>query len=333
MAQKAKKVQKTASTPVVVLAQWLSYVFWALTIVAVAYVTSTIIGFYTDVNTTMPAEFVAYGVVALLVLLPLALVADVFHGRHEDDHKSTASSVVMVIHAVLFALVSIGALITTAFFSISPLFSTTPSPTAVVDITTSAVVFVLFASLLVRVSRPRLFKWLRPVFRIKFGLVGLVALGFAIAGPLGYGLTTKNDRLTRDALVYVSNTMNAYVAQGNDLPANIEVDLGMGDAIYPYGFGQDSLRDEAIRLQKAGVITYTPNIQAAETSKDEFSDGNKKVYFYELCGTYEHTLRKDLSYGFPMPADANGFSDYLSIDSVEPGKQCYKLKATRYLSE
>ena len=333
MAQNVPKVKKTVSTPVLVLAQWLSYVFWALTIVAIAYVTSTVIGFYTDVNTTMPAEFVAYGVVALLIMLPLALIADIIYGRHEDERKTTATSVVMVIHSVLFALVAIGALISTAFFSISPLFSTTSSPTAVVDITTSAVVFLLFAGLLLRVAKPRLHKWLRPTFRVKYVLIGLVALGFAIAGPLGYALTTKNDRLTRDALVYVSSVLNAYVAQGNDLPANIDVDLGIGDAIYPYSFGQDTLKNEAIRLQKAGTITYTPNIQAVETVKDEYTSGNKKVYYYELCGNYEHALRKDLAMSYPTPADSKGFSDYLSIDSVEPGKQCYKLKATRYLAE
>lgn len=331
MAKKLVKSTKVVSTPVLVVSQWLSYVLWALAITAIAYVTSTIIGFYSDVTTTLPAELVAYGVVAIAILLPLALIADIFYGKYEDERKTTATSVVMVIHAVLFALVAVGALIVTAFYSINPLFSTTPNPTAVVDIATAATVFVLFVILLIRVAKPRLYRFLRPIFRTKFIVIGVVVVGFAIAGPLSYAVITKNDRLTRDAVVYASSALNAYVSQGNDLPANIDSNLGSGDGMYPYGYGQESIHKESIRLQKEGVITYTPNTQPVETLKDEFSTGNKKVYYYELCATYQHALRKDPTMSYVTPADSNGYTDYLTIDSVESGKQCYKLKTTRYL--
>lgn len=329
------KTKNTINTPTLVLVQWLSYVFWALTIIAISYVASSIIAFYVDVNTTTFVEQVAYGVVAVVILVPLAIIADVFYGRYEDTRKSIALSVVHVIHSVLFALAAIGALITLAFLSVNLLITTAPSPTAVVDITTSAVVFVLFAGLLLRITRPTMHRFLRKGFRIDLTVVSLVAIGFAIAGPVGYAVTTKNDRQLRDSLNYVSTTLNSYVSLKNELPGSLETGLNDTEARM-YG-GDDNLRTTALKLESEGTIKYTPNTKKPVTEKDEQS-GTTTTYFYELCGTFAHNLRKEsFGYGvypsYPVIEDTTVSSDYESYifpGEIKSGEVCYKLKAVAY---
>lgn len=329
------KAKSAISTPTLVLVQWLSYVFWALTIIAISYVASTVIGFYTDVLTTTFIEQVAYGVVAVVVLLPLAIITDTFYGRYEDTRKSTATSVVHVIHSVLFALTAIGALITLAFLSVNLLIATDPSPTAVVDISTSAIVFVLFAILLLRITRPTMHRYLRNVFRIKMIVVALVAIGFAIAGPVGYAVVTKGDRQVRDSLNYISTMVSSYVGQENKLPINLETGLDDSQAKM-YGYN-DSLRTTALRLESEGVIKYTPNTHAPIIDTDAKSETTTTTYLYELCGTFAHGLRKDSLYdsypAYPVAEDSTVSSDYASYipsGEVKAGEVCYKLKAVSY---
>jgi hypothetical protein len=330
----SKSTTKTINTPTLVLVQWLSYVFWTLAIIAISYVASSVIAFYTDVSTTTFVEQVTYGVVAVVILLPLAIITDIFYGRHEDAHKSTATSVIHVIHSVLFALTAIGALITLAFLSVNSLIITTPSPTAVVEISTSAVVFVLFAGLFLRVNRPTMHRFMRKGFRIDLTVVTLVAIGFAIAGPVGYAVATKSDRQTRDSLNYVSNTLNSYVSVNDQLPDTLEAGLNDTEARM-YG-GNDDLRATALRLESEGTIKYTPNTKAPVTKDDDKSE-TTTTYFYELCGNFTHGLRKDSGYGvypsYPVAEDtavSSDYDSYIPSDEIKSGEVCYKLKATSY---
>ncbi len=321
------KKKSTVNTPTLVVVQWLSYVFWALTIIAISYVVSSVIGFYADVYTTTYFEPVAYGLVAVAILLPLAVLTDSFYGRYEDTHKSIATSVVHVVHSVLFALAAIGALISLAFFSVSLLVATTPSPTAIVDISTSAVVFVLFAGLLLRITRPTLHRFLRKGFRIDLAIISVIAIGFAIAGPVGYTVTTKSDRQLRDSLFYVSSTIGTYANLNYKLPDSLGAAL-KDEQSRMYG-GDDTLRGTTRKLDSEGKITYTPNTQAPVTESDGAS-GTKTTYFYELCGTFTNALRKDVVYAYPIAVDTAAYNELLPSDAVEPGKVCYKLKVTAY---
>lgn len=320
------KAKKTINTPALVVMQWLSYAFWAGLIIAIAYLTSMVIGFYTNTGAGQYPELVAYGVVAVAILLPLSILTDKLYGRHEDTHKSVATSVVLVVHSVLFALTAIGGLITTAFLSVNLLISATPSATAAADISTAAVVFVLFGGLLLRVTRPTLHRFLRTGFRIDLTIISLVAVGFAIAGPVGYAVTTKSDRQIRDSLFFISNTLNTYVSQDNPLPDNLET--GLSDEQTRL-YVDNNVYTTALRLYSERTIQYTPNTQPATTENDEYS-GKKVTYFYELCATFTRALREDVSFGYPVIADAAGYSDYIPLDAVQPGRNCYKLKAIAY---
>lgn len=97
--------------------------------------------------------------------------------------------------------------------------------------------------------------------------VGIGGLGFAIAGPVGYAITTKSDRQTRDSLNYVSNTLNSYVSVNNQLLDTLEAGLNDSEARM-YG-GNDNLRTTALRLESEGTIKYTPNTQAPVTKDDD----------------------------------------------------------------
>lgn len=321
------KPTQTPNSALLVTIQWLSYTFWMFTIIAVAAISASTIPFFTDTTTASAPEFTTYAVVSALILLPIALVADIIYARMAPKKRPPASSVVMVIHTVIFSVAALGGLISVVFLSVNSLLSTSTSP-ILAEVVTAAIIFLLFAGLSLRISRSHPKRWLVLGFRADVIIVTLVAIGFAVAGPVGYGVITKQDRLARDAAIMLSSRISTSVNTNGTLPATI--DAALEDESTYYSVFDDTIGDASKDLAKKGIITYTPNTTKPTEKYDSFSETTQKTFYYEICVTYNHALRKDVFNDYPAAIDSDGNSEYIPGDVAEPGKKCYPLKAIYY---
>lgn len=330
MAKKPTEKRKEIATPALVVLQWLSYVLWGLSIAALTSVVALVVGYNTDSLGWVDESSVFYAFAALVILLPLAVVLDVVFSRYENPQKNVATSVVMVVHVVLYTLISVGALITLLFTAITQLTSVSADGDPV-TIVSSALVALLVAGLVFRIARPTQWKLVRMVFRVDMIVIALVAAGFAIAGPITYSVSTREDRAVRDSAQFISNTISTYVSQqGNVLPENLDTALNDSETYY----GDDALKTTSQRVISEGKITYKPYTQASEIV--DMNNQTTTTYFYELCATYTQALRSNNPSGpiygpvGSVSSSEVGYRDFLDTDSVQAGTTCYKLKAYSY---
>jgi len=310
---------KQPSGPGQIALQWLSYAFWGWTIVTMAYLIAAITAFIIEGAEGFDApEVVAYGVAALLILLPIAVVCDALFSRREMTHHSTATSVVMIIHTVLFTLVAIGALVVLAFTAVNMLLTAIDSQASTIAIVTSLTLFLLFGALIVRVARPTLHKWLRRGFRIKMVVIGLVLIVWAIAGPITTAASTKDDRAVTQAVQAVNSAIQQYTSETDELPDSIAQALDNS-----YSFNNTDTVDYAI---EKGLVTYRANVKEPEANTTTSRFGQTDV-FYELCATYSNEVTYDAyaSYDRPTNSGDNGEYQYSLPDTAPAGTTCHKL--------
>lgn len=308
---KTSKKVKAISTPALITMQWLTYVFWALTSVAIVFLVSVITEYLIGIDSETPTESVAYAVAAAFILLPIAFTLDVFFSRYEDKNKSSASSIVMVVHSVIFAIVSIGALVTAVFNIINMLLNSFNDKGVWIAVAASVAVFITFAILFARTTKHNLFNELRVVYRYFILASVLVASIIALTGPFARALETKDTRLVRENLIQLTGTISEYAYANNKLPASLESLVGFGN--YSVNSNKNTLND----LLEKNLLKYTPDIKASETLN------GTKVYYYELCGVYGNDLKSGNNIAIPMIYSE--YPSYLSIYDVKAGTTCYKL--------
>lgn len=319
-----EKIHET-NTPGTFVLQWLTYAFWGWIIVGVAYLVSITAGFMLqgDTSSRSVQEPVAYGIAAVLVLLPVALLCDIFYSKYEAKHKKGASSVIMVIHAVLFALFGIGTLITIAFSLVNMLLSGYHTGAQVVLIT-ACVMFVLYFLTLVRTVRPFMVKKLRFIFRIVMAIVVLGVCVWGIVGPVAATARTKDDRAVSQGLTTLTSAINTYTSSKGSLPSNLDVVINQERG----GYGAsdwDTIKD----LTSRGLITYTPNTKAPSkgpSSGDMTVQPPGKSFYYELCGVYKYDAPDQYTQKFyGSDPETGGYTTYVESAAHHAGKNCTKL--------
>ena len=326
-----KKVQ--ATTPGTIVLQWLTYAFWGSTIVAIAYlaavITNYIIGVSWDSDSIEP---IAYGIAATLILLPFSVVCDWLYSKREKQDKKGFSAVIMVIYAILFALATIGALISAVFSAVGLLLSTGDTSGSITAIVVSSILVVLYAKLTVRVVRPLLFKKFRLLFRISMSLIVVVALAWGVIGPVSQAVTTKDDRALRDALINMSYAINQYVSTNYTLPETtqeVTTDSALLKSFYP-AVSSETL----VSLIDKGTITYKPNTKPPVDDPSNMpidSKASSKKYFYELCGVFTHDLKQRYWNVTPYAVtDSEGYGMGVAEGPITAGTNCYKLTASYY---
>lgn len=314
----AKKGKEPISTPAFVTMQWLSYAFWALASIAIVYLVSVITNYVLNVDTTVTTEAVAYAVAASFIVLPLAFTLDVFFSRHEDDNKSNASSVVMVVHAVGFAVISVIALITAVFNLINMVLNDYDDKGLWIAVVAAVTTCVLFGILFIRTIKPELFPRLREYYRYLILALILIAGFWAIFGPGAKALDTKQSRGVRDSMMQITSAVDNYVTSNGTLPKDIDAMMSAG-----YYFGDVStsqMKDYIVR----GVLSYEPNTKAFTEA-----DG-VKTFYYKICGTFD----RDLMMGGGMTnmmAREDGYYNSLDLGNVTAGTHCYDMATGSFL--
>jgi hypothetical protein len=335
MADKNSAHSTSNNTPGTIVLQWLTYAFWGWTVVAIAYLAAVITSYVVGGAWVSDSiEPVAYGIAATLILLPFSVVCDWLYSKREKQDKQGIASVVMIVHAVLFALVAIGALISVAFSVVGLLLSIGDNTGSITAIVVSSVLVILYAILIARTVRPLIFAKFRLLFRVIMSVIAVAALTWGIIGPVTQAVITKDDRAVRDGLTSLNYAVNQYVSTNNELPATIQQvtnDTALLGSVYPATSSQtlNSLIDR-------NLITYTPNTKPSTDDTtapvDIYSAAASKTHYYELCGVFAHDLKQRSwysSYG-DISVDSDGYGLNINEGAITAGTKCYKLSTSYY---
>ena len=305
--KKPNDLTPQSSSAGILVLQWLTYAFWGWSIGALTWLVSvlfthTLVG--AAVNTVIP-----YAIAATVVLIPLAFVCDLFYRKHEPLRKTGAAMVIMLIHAVIFALAAIGALILAVFTGLNSLLNPADGSATV----TNVVVFsagssaILFGLAFLRTLNP--FK--QKIGAVIYGwfMLGLAALllVLAIIGPVTQTVTTKNDRVTEEAVTLVNWGVQNYTLEHEQLPERLD-QISVTSA-------------EAEALIKDNKVEYIPG-DIVETQ----SYPTTKTYRYQLCVTYDHEAKGDQYQSTYNEWDSYGeYKTYPQTTPHDSGRVCYKL--------
>lgn len=296
--------------------QWLTYAFWGWTVLALSSLTVSILtSFFLDTET---GEFTAYTIAAVLVLLPVAFVCDLFYSRKEPAKKTGPALAVMVIHAVIFALIAMGSLITAVFMLVSMLISAGGTEEKVVAFVSALIVFIYYLLTFVRILNPAKIKNLAKVFRLgMLGTVGIIIV-LGIVGPVMQERNLRDEKLIETNLDNLAQSINRYAEDNDELPSSLS-DL--------------DLKGDTKAMVSKNLIEYKPDVKPAKSdlnsnTNSRLNYSTTKNYYYELCATF----KKESSY-YESSSRGNDYTSSYAYGYSHPkGYYCYKLKTTSYSS-
>lgn len=299
----ADESQPPASAGQIVL-QWLTYAFWGWTLLALSVLTSLVI--QNIINQFDTSGVIPYVLAAVLVLLPLSFVCDLFYRKQEPRKKHGAAMVVMVIHAVIFALFGIGALIFCVFSVVQGFLATSSSSSlTMASVLSSLIIALLYGITFLRTLNPLNSSLISKSYG--FAMLGIagVFVVLSFVGPIAQSAATKDDRRIEAQLSTVKYGVDNYIRSKSEMPSKL-TDL--------------TLEDDAKAIVDDNLVTFKPVSKVAV-------DGTSTEYRYELCVTY----KKESQYYTSNPSyDTEEYDSYLSASNHPAGNVCYKLSYERY---
>jgi hypothetical protein len=262
---------------------------------------------------------------AVLVLLPISLICDFLYLKNEPESKSRIASAIMIVHAILFALFTIGSLITIAFSIVSLIVNSSGHDAIMVTLYSSLAIALLFLVLFLRTVLPKKFSRIRYFFiAIMLIAVGVTCV-YGVIGPIADAQVTRNDKLIEANLPSVGEAVNTYASDNNKLPVTLDTLALTGDAK---------------KLVTDKLVTYK-----IDTALSSSYDTSSKVYYYQLCVTYKKASTDQ--YATPTPvynsssssttsssssliSPEDGYSGYVTTIPHPAGYKCYKLMTYNY---
>jgi len=170
--------------------QWLTFAIMGWTILAISILIATVLAYY--IIGSGNGVFTPYAIASVIVLLPIALALDFVYSKRETEKKTGGTAVVMVIHAVLFALFGVGALVAIVFSVVSVFTGATDAKHAAVTGSSAAVILVLYVAIFLRTIRPNRPRWLHRVAILVLLVVATVTTAIGIAGPIATTGATRS---------------------------------------------------------------------------------------------------------------------------------------------
>lgn len=300
----------------VIVLQWLTYAFWGWTILALSFVTGSVLANLMEGADT--GGFTPYAIAATLVLLPISFICDLFYAKHEPIKKTGAETLVMVVHAVIFALFGIGSLIFAVFTVVQLFTSSSGNSSAGTALLTSLIIAVYYALAFLRTLNPPKLGWIQRLYKfIMLGVIAIITV-LAVIGPMAYERKVRDDRLIENNLPNVSRAINNYARSHNKLPENLQ---------------ELSLTGDTQKLLDKNLVTYKPQREKhiePKTSLDYLNNDsfNTTYYRYELCVNYRERSRYyDESY-YDYSGAGQEYTRQPSTYSHPAGEVCYKIEAS-----
>jgi type II secretory pathway pseudopilin PulG len=295
----------------VVVLQWLTYAFWGWLILGLIWLMSVIL--ITAIVGSSVNEVVPYAIAASVVLLPLAFVCDFFYRKYEPIKKTGAAMVIMVIHAVLFALLGIGTLIVAVFTTLNMAINIEGNVNAqIVTALTVGFATLLYAGAFVRTLHPFKNKKLASVYSFSMLALTIVLLILAIVGPVIRSIATRDDRSIESNLPSLQRSIDEYITENKALPTSLS---------------SVTIDDEGAQmLVDQNKVKYVPDGKTTITTGAYPQDSFK----YQLCVDYKAPAYSryggHAGYGSSYTDTGGGYKTYLSTYAHEAGNVCYKLE-------
>jgi len=284
--------------PMLIVVQWLTYAFWGWTAVAVTVLAAMIFSYFLISKNVY--SMVPYSLASVLVLLPISLVCEKLYGKKEPVKKIGIASVIMIIHAVIFALLFVGALVVIIFNLLTLLMNVSFDAVTLSTVFTALVAAAFYAALFVRTIIPEKIFKLRKFIITFLIAVTLVMSAIGILGPVITSMSTKNDRLIEENLSSLSNRIDDYFDKNKELP--------------------NSLNDLEINTGNGGVR------QLIDSSLVTYKKESNK---YQLCVKYVGASESIYNNIYDTPTD-DGYKTSVSTYDHPAGDVCYKVKPYQY---
>lgn len=318
---KSKEIQ--SNEPGVATSQWLTYVFWA----GAAIAASILVGMGMTLATEGYSQGMSsalYAVIALVIILPIALISDRIYSKKERPRKVGIGLVLMVLHAVIFAIVAVVALATALYILVQHLLFDDGSLEPLTVAAVAGWLAITFGLIVLRIVRGDFARLIKLVVL----LATIAVLIWGIAGPVSQAVVRRDDDRAERAMQDLYGMITMQAANTGSLPADIKA------AIDEDTFNSPAMKTSVKNAADAGLVTYTPNVQPAEVVDE---DGyTQTVHYFELCVTYKYDNPNRTGwYGtYPEPyiTDDSGVSkssDYENVytgTSTEAGTHCYQYK-------
>lgn len=316
--RKSKGIQ--SNEPRVATTQWMTYVFWA----GAAIAGSVLVGISTSLVVDGYGQGMSsalYAVIALAIILPIAVISDRVYSKDERSQKVGIGLVLMVLHAVIFAIVAVGAL-ATAIYSLTQhlLFPTGTNELLTVTATAGwlALTFALIVVRTVKVSFARMAKILLLVLTVSTFFWGVL-------GPVTQSVMRRDDDQSERAFQNLYSMVTIQAGETGKLPADIDAAIDVQTSKY--------MLNETAVLKKsadAGLISYIPNTKEPTTVKE---DGSViTTHYFQMCVTYKYDNKNRDNWGgiyidSVSSSDGNHSSLYTGT-SPDAGSHCYQYTAT-----
>ena len=299
----------------IIVLEWLTYAFWGWTVLGMSILTATVISSF--LNDSDTSDFAPYAIAAVLVLLPISIATDLIYAKREPVKKTGAAAIVMVIHAVIFALFGIGSLIAAVISVITMFTSTSSSHASEVALFSAIIIFILYGVTFLRTLLPAKFPWLRRGFILfMVGVVGLIAI-LGIVGPVAKARSVRTDKLIEQNLPSLSTAINSYATKNNRLPSDL-------NALDVSGTDAKLLVDRNLVTYKQDSAPLSANDYSNLTDTNQTFSNTSTTYYYELCVTYKKATNKTYpDYG---AGSSDGYDTYITTYSHKAGYTCYKAK-------
>jgi len=308
--EKNEASNKSQSSAGVIVLQWLSYAFWGWLIAALIWLVSITL---TNAITGVAVDgLVPYAMAAAIVLLPIAFVTDLFYRKHEPRKKEGAATVIMVIHAVLFALIGIGSLIVTVFIGLSMVIgSGGQSELQTISLLVTLFAAIMYGLVFVRIINPFRTSKVAAFYGLGMLVLTVLLLIFGAAGPMVKSIALKDDRRIERNLPAVEDAVSEYIQTNKKLPDNLN------DLEYS--------RDDAKALVADGLVTYKKEPSASDDSSS-LRSYSKTDFRYQLCVTYKQKSNTSSYTSY----SGSSYRSYISTSGHSAGDVCYKLEKSVY---
>ncbi len=306
-----KEIKQKPNNPGTIVLQWVTYAFWGWAVFATSLLAMNVFAHY--ISSSSDDSFTPYAIAAVLVLLPLSIVCDLFYSKQEPDKKTGGASIIMVVHAVIFALISIGSFVGIAASLIQLVISNADTSGTLVSLYSGIIVTILYILVFMRTLFPNIKTWFKKAYLITMGVVISTIIVFGVAGPINSLVITRNDRLIDDNLIIVQQAIDNYVTAQDKLPASLSDITVSGDA--------KSIIDN-------DLVRYVPNSKPSVTEDENESLSTYTTHFYQLCVTYtkEKSIdERDIYYA--NDADSDGYTNYVVTYNHPAGDYCYKISS------
>lgn len=306
------------NNPMTLVLQWLTYAFWGWTALSLSVLTWISIHFYFNEASSESgvSSTISYPLAAVLVLFAISFVCDSFYSKREPAHKVGAAMVIMVIHAVIFALFGIGWVISAVFGAISLGIGPEEgdSTAALTTIITGVIISLVYGASLLRTIRPPQIKRVRALYAMFMGVITIVVALMGIFGPVMNARETKDDRLIEQGIGGVARAVNDYADENGELPSDLAAIKG-------------DTSSSSKELIDRSLVEYTPGEQVVESrtatpSRFAPTESTDKVFNYELCVTYKAKKDSDYSYASYEDRTKQTTPDAYYHDA---GRVCYDL--------